>query len=102
VREILARLRVPVAGLVLIGAHETPGTAGYYYGYQSHRSAAPSRRRRGVLRRSRRAEPALEPASAPRPATPPVDVERPRVEPAPAMTASGPSDGAQSDPWAWP
>lgn len=42
VQEALARLHVPVAGVVLVGAHAAPGVASYYYGgYESSLRTGP-------------------------------------------------------------
>jgi capsular exopolysaccharide synthesis family protein len=46
--ELLARVHVPVCGVVLVGAPSTPGVSSYYYGYQTSLSSSPFRR---LLRR---------------------------------------------------
>lgn len=109
-QEILARLRAPVAGIVLVGARQTPGVSTYYYGYQASTTANPLDRLRRSVRRSLRRDhddlnpvpdhppaPSIEPAGAapqpdrralmpppPSPSPPPVD-RRVADEPAPAL-----------------
>jgi capsular exopolysaccharide synthesis family protein len=91
--EILARLRVPVAGLVLVAAPETPGVASYYYGYQSASSTTVLARGRRALRQLRPGRPGdelpIEPLE-PMP-DPAADVSEPwsepRYEPAPEPEA---------------
>lgn len=78
-QEMLARLHVPVAGVVLVGARETPGVSSYYYGYQTSSTTSPM----SVLRRAVRRFSGPERPVAPRPAPAPERAPAPRPEPAP-------------------
>lgn len=131
-QEVLARLRVPVAGVVLVGGRETPGVSTYYYGYQTGFGTGVSSRLRRAIRRRIEPNPVdetLPSAGAPQQSEP--ELPQPRTQeaelpPTPSRavdttTSSGngarqttkiASDGPpmelarptseQSDPWGWP
>jgi capsular exopolysaccharide synthesis family protein len=114
-QEVLARLRVPVAGVVLVGARETPGVSNYYYGYQTATTTSPLARLRRTARRvladragdgaevdelealtsSARPDPRPrpQPRSAP-PAREPAAVTRPFGTPSPSPNGNGKGNGA--------
>lgn len=83
-QEMLARLRVPVSGVVLVGARETPGVSSYYYGYQASSSTNALARLRGLARRvpgsSRAAPTEVAERPAPRPTVRTVPPARPAPE----------------------
>lgn len=130
VQEALARLHVPVAGVVLVGAPATPGVAPYYDGYQTKMTSSPVAALRRRLRRPRydafdpdqpstaRSWPAptdradalapLAPVPAP-PAEKTAATPGPRPaatppapEPQAAAAERGPDVVAEPDPWVWP